>query len=194
MVSLPLTLLSCPFFCSPNYNSTIQAQTTMKYKPEMNYHTDAEQIFIKAGWSTSFQPSQKPTHLLLQKIGSSSQCIQIPTTSYATHRLPANFFLTAFKQAEIVDFDGFAPSLHDLIKSWDFYEVKNHLEKRHLTKPDCRVVLHLDAGIADPYLLLIEDSGRRTILFGQPKSIFHFLDALEVNGFFKPDKSIEHSI
>ena len=163
----------------------------MQYKHKMSDHTDAERILDKSGWNCIFQPLVQPTHLLLQNEDGRSKCIPIPTMSYATHRLSANFFLTAFEQVGIVNFDGFTPSLHDLIKNWDFYEVKNHLEKRHSTKPGCKVVLHLNAEIGDPYLLLIEDSGRRrTLLFGQPKSIFHFLDALEVNGFFKPDEPI----
>ncbi len=163
----------------------------MTYKPKMRDHADAKRVFRKAEWDSSFQLLGKLTYLLLEKEGCGPHQLLIPDNSYATHRLPASFFLAAFEQVGIVNFSGYTPVLYDLMENWGFYGVKRHLEKQHPTKPDCRVVLHLDAGIGEPYLLLIEDSGRKTLLFGQPKSILHFLDALEVNGFFEPDEPMD---
>ena len=161
----------------------------MKYKPEMTNHDDAKQIFSKAGWNSSFHLLGERTHLFLEKAGNEPHQLPIPDDSYVIHRLPARFFLDAFAEAGISAFAGYEPKTYELPR-WGFYQVGRHYEMQHLTKPTCKVVLRLDAGPSEPHLLLVDGLERETLLLGQPQSTFHFLHALESNGFFEADKPI----
>ena len=157
---------------------------TMKYKPRMSDHVDAKRILDKSGWSSSFQLLDEMTYLLLEKEGCEPHHLLTPNKSYATYRMPAWFFLNAFAEAGITAFDGYEPKTYELPK-WGFRQVGRHYEKQHPTKPTCKVIVHLDAGPGDPHLLLVDGLERETLLLGQPQSIFHFLHALESNGFLK---------
>lgn len=159
----------------------------MKYKPEMTNHDDAQQIFTKAGWNSSFQLLGELTYLFLDKEGSEPHHLLVPDESYTTHRLPAWFFLNAFAEVGISAFAGYEPKTHQLPK-WGFRQVGRHYAKQHPAKPTCKVTIYLEAGPSDPYLLLVNGLERETLLLGQPQSIFHFLHALEANGFFEQDE------
>lgn len=161
----------------------------MKYKPEMTNHDDAKQIFSKAGWNSSFHLLGELTYLLLEKKGCEPHHLLIPDESYATHRLPAWFFLNAFAEAGITAFDGYDPTTFELPR-WGFRQVGRHYAKLHPTRPTCKVTVYLEAGPDDPYLLLMDGCKEEKLIVGKPKSIFHFLEVLEANGFFEPDEPI----
>ena len=89
----------------------------------------------------------------------------------------------------ITEFNGFSPDSHHLT-NWGFTQGACNYEKQHPTKLDCKLVLFLDAKRGNPYLLRVEGTTEEALLSGQPQSIFHFLHALEANGFFEPDEPI----
>jgi len=169
---------------------------TYEFTPNISNYPVANHILEKAKWSADFKFQDGLTYLSLEKAGSDPISLSIPDTSYATHHLPASFFLDAFEKLGITEFDGYEPKEWDL-RGWGFYEedahVKGHyFEKQHPTKPNCKVMLVGNLKPSDPYLLMIEGSEKNPILMGLPKSILHFIHALETKGFLEHECLSKH--
>lgn len=167
---------------------------TSDFKPRMKDYPQAKQILKKNLWKAAFMPIGFPspeTHLCCVNDNGQAFTLPIPEVSYGTHRLPASFFLDAFGKAGITVFEAFAPDVSMLI-GWGFHLNKHgHLEKQLPPgNPWSKALIQLGAQDEFPYLLLQDEHSEYTLLYGQPKSLYHLLEAMESNGIFPVNERI----